>query len=85
MLAGCHALSLALLLAPVCYCCHAFARRDFNTLHVCPAAARARLLALLRPSLGGLLWRSSKADVAHELGLPPQVGGLVAAWPTSGS
>lgn len=36
-------------------------------------AARARLLALLKPSLGGLLWRSAKADVAHELGLPPQV------------
>jgi E3 ubiquitin-protein ligase SHPRH len=35
-------------------------------------AARARLLALLKPSLGGLLWRSAKADVAHELGLPPQ-------------
>ena len=38
----------------------------------CPAA-RARLMALLKPSLGGLLWRSAKADVAHELGLPPQV------------
>lgn len=38
------------------------------------AAGRARLLSLLRPALGGLLWRSSKADVAHELGLPPQVG-----------
>ncbi len=36
-------------------------------------AARARMLALLKPSLGGLLWRSAKADVAHELGLPPQV------------
>ena len=35
-------------------------------------AARARLLALLKPSLGGLLWRSAKADVAEELGLPPQ-------------
>ncbi|KAL4857890.1 E3 ubiquitin-protein ligase [Chlorella vulgaris] len=34
--------------------------------------ARARLLKLLRPALGGLLWRSSKADVALELNLPPQ-------------
>lgn len=47
-----------------------------HTLPACSppsAAARARLLALLKPSLGGLLWRSAKADVAHELGLPPQV------------
>ncbi|KAL3154030.1 hypothetical protein ABBQ32_013581 [Trebouxia sp. C0010 RCD-2024] len=35
-------------------------------------AGRARLLALLKPSEGGLLWRTNKADVAHELGLPPQ-------------
>ncbi|KAK9810177.1 hypothetical protein WJX72_006177 [[Myrmecia] bisecta] len=35
-------------------------------------AGRARLLALLEPAHGGLLWRSSKADVAAELGLPPQ-------------
>lgn len=35
-------------------------------------AARARLLALLRPAAGGLLWRSAKADVKSELNLPPQ-------------
>lgn len=35
-------------------------------------AARARLLTLLKPSAGGLLWRSAKADVKEELGLPPQ-------------
>ena len=35
-------------------------------------AGRARLLAILKPSDGGLLWRTAKADVAHELGLPPQ-------------
>ena len=26
----------------------------------------------LRPAAGGLLWRTAKADVAHELGLPGQ-------------
>ena len=35
-------------------------------------AARARLLELLRPAVGGLLWRSAKADVKNELGIPPQ-------------
>ena len=40
--------------------------------HACLPAGRARLLAWLKPSLGGLLWRTAKADVAHELGLPPQ-------------
>jgi len=35
-------------------------------------AGKARLLTLLKPSQGGLLWRTAKADVAHELGLPPQ-------------
>ena len=36
------------------------------------SAARARLMMLLRPAVGGLLWRSSKADVKEELGIPPQ-------------
>ena len=35
-------------------------------------AGRARLLSILKPSEGGLLWRTAKADVADELGLPPQ-------------
>ena len=35
-------------------------------------AGRQRLLGFLKPSLGGLLWRTAKADVVHELGLPPQ-------------
>ena len=35
-------------------------------------AGRARLLAALRPGGGGLMWRTAKADVADELGLPPQ-------------
>ena len=37
-----------------------------------PCAGRARLLSILKPSEGGLLWRTAKADVAHELGLPLQ-------------
>eukprot|EP00887_Chlorella_sp_A99_P002685 scaffold6.g2685.t1 len=49
------------------------------------AAARARLLGLLRPALGGLLWRSSKADVADELGLPPQHHHLTRLQDTIGS
>ena len=36
------------------------------------AAAWALLVGILRPAGGGLMWRSSKADVAAELGLPPQ-------------
>lgn len=35
-------------------------------------AARTRLLHLLRPASGGLLWRSAKADVKAELGIPSQ-------------
>lgn len=42
------------------------------SLLICMTAGRARLLTLLKPSQGGLLWRTAKADVAHELGLPPQ-------------
>lgn len=30
------------------------------------------MIKLLKPSAGGLLWRTSKADVSHELALPPQ-------------
>ncbi|CAL8467045.1 g6581 [Coccomyxa elongata] len=37
----------------------------------CPEGRR-RLMAQLRPAEGGLFWRTSKADVAHELALPPQ-------------
>lgn len=29
-------------------------------------------MAALRPGGGGLMWRTAKADVAAELGLPPQ-------------
>jgi hypothetical protein len=42
------------------------------SVYSCMTAGRARLLTLLKPSQGGLLWRTAKADVAHELGLPPQ-------------
>ena len=34
--------------------------------------ALSRLIKLLKPSLGGIMWRSSKKDVAHELRLPTQ-------------
>jgi RNase P protein component len=36
------------------------------------AAARAVLLALLQPSKGGFMWRTSKTSVASELSIPPQ-------------
>ncbi len=35
-------------------------------------SGRRRLMAQLRPAEGGFFWRMSKADVAHELALPPQ-------------
>lgn len=35
-------------------------------------AALSRLVKLLKPSLGGIMWRSSKADVAHEIRIPKQ-------------
>ena len=35
-------------------------------------AALSRLVKLLKPSLGGLMWRSSKSDVAHEMCIPKQ-------------
>ncbi len=35
-------------------------------------AARSRLLAVLKPALGGIMWRSAKRDVAAELGVPAQ-------------
>eukprot|EP00889_Picochlorum_renovo_P000171 jgi/Picre1/27201/NNA_000170.t1 len=34
--------------------------------------ALTRLVKLLKPSLGGLMWRSSKKDVSTELKIPPQ-------------
>lgn len=36
------------------------------------AAAQAVLLALLQPSKGGIMWRTSKNSVASELGIPKQ-------------
>lgn len=40
-----------------------------------PAARRA-LLSLLQPSKGGIMWRTSKNSVAHELGIPRQVANV---------
>lgn len=36
-------------------------------------SALRRLINLLKPSVGGLMWRSSKLDVADELNLPEQI------------
>jgi E3 ubiquitin-protein ligase SHPRH len=36
-------------------------------------SALNRLINLLKPSIGGLMWRSSKSDVADELNLPEQI------------
>ena len=33
------------------------------------AAGRAQVVSLLRPDRGGIMWRSSKKDVAGESGL----------------
>ena len=35
-------------------------------------AGKARLLSVLRPAEGGLLWRTAKADVGQEISLPSQ-------------
>jgi E3 ubiquitin-protein ligase SHPRH len=35
-------------------------------------AGLAALLDVARPARGGVLWRSAKADVLHEMGLPGQ-------------
>jgi hypothetical protein len=35
-------------------------------------AERGRLLRLLCPATGGLMWRTAKADVLQEMGVPPQ-------------
>ena len=40
-------------------------------------AARRSLLSLLQPSLGGYLWRTTKASVAHELQIPKQSAHVV--------
>ena len=34
--------------------------------------ARSRLMAVLKPALGGIMWRTAKHDVAAELGVPAQ-------------
>ena len=39
-------------------------------------AARRALLALLQPAKGGIMWRTSKNSVAHELGIPRQVANV---------
>lgn len=38
----------------------------------CHFAGKERLLQILSPVCGGLMWRNSMADVAADLGLPPQ-------------
>lgn len=40
-------------------------------------AANRSLLALLQPSRGGVLWRTTKASVQHELGIPAQTSEVV--------
>ncbi len=40
-------------------------------------AARSRLLTVLTPALGGIMWRTAKRDVAAELGVPPQHHSLI--------
>ena len=40
-------------------------------------AARRALLALLQPSRGGYMWRTTKASVQHELGIPKQTTSVV--------
>ena len=35
-------------------------------------SGKARLLSVLRPAEGGLLWRTAKVDVIHEIKLPQQ-------------
>ncbi len=40
-------------------------------------AARSRLLTVLKPALGGIMWRTAKRDVAAELGVPPQHHSLI--------
>lgn len=37
----------------------------------CPAATE-RLLSILQPAAGGVMWRTSKNSVAAELGIPEQ-------------
>ncbi len=44
------------------------------------AEGRARLLALLRPAAGGLMWRTAKLDVVHELALPAQHHHVTGGW-----
>ena len=39
-------------------------------------AAQRTLLALLQPSAGGIMWRTAKSSVAHELGIPQQTSSV---------
>lgn len=56
-------------LVPVCLCLSLCVCMCVS--HVCPAGV-GDLLRLLCPVTGGLMWRTAKADVQAEMGIPPQ-------------
>ena len=51
--------------------CLTYARRTAAWYIIHPAG-KEQLLQILSPVQGGLMWRNSMADVAADLGLPPQ-------------